>query len=456
MRRSLLVLPLLICSPVAFAYTAFGSHEAELTFDHWVKLPDSSHSMKAATDAINDQVQYMYGPMSLGKVLAAPKSDKDVIVDGSIKIEQQDDGTYIARYSYDGTIVIKDTSVPLFKLPLPNDPKTFFKTAQDNSHGKENPCTDPDYQDEGDFWYFWSVARPGCEGSVLKEGRDYNFVGHAKVRVLPNVTSSFPDYESLPDQDGHIQITLIMGKDNPSHIKAPRRHKGIPDDINAQNFRKVENELRTMGKESDVEFSVSEWTNAQVRTIVKEDLNPLPYVEEFNFRYKGDRARDLTVRMVFTTIDIDHQSNRFHYFLQDATSHSAVMIYDGHSGLGGNIDLQAIREAVQTKIQFRLPKTRYQIFFFNSCTSYAYYNDMFFAKKIIPGSHDKKGSKYLDVMTTGLETAFDGSVETDMAVIQAVNNWAETGNRVSYQELAKKMESKNLFGINGDEDNPTK
>src|SRR6185295_4508102 len=125
-------------------------------------------------------------------------------------------------------------------------------------------------------------------------------------------------------------------------------------------------------------------------------------------------------------------------------------------GLGGNLDLGAMREASHNSFQFNFPKNRYQIYFFNSCTSYAYYTDMFFDRKRVKNSADLKGSKYLDILATGLETAFDGSEKTDMALIDAIHQWAKTGQETSYQTLAVRMEADNLFGINGDEDNPTR
>lgn len=55
------------------------------------------------------------------------------------------------------------------------------------------------------------------------------------------------------------------------------------------------------------------------------------------------------------------------------------MIYNGHSGLGGHLDLKAIADLQGFRIAPN--KNRYQIYFFNSCTSYTYDNTTYFNRK---------------------------------------------------------------------------
>jgi hypothetical protein len=44
---------------------------------------------------------------------------------------------------------------------------------------------------------------------------------------------------------------------------------------------------------------------------------------------------------------------------------------------------------------------------------------------------------------------------SNFAVLSALDQFAESGKRRSYQQLAKEIDSDNLFGVNGDEDNPS-
>jgi hypothetical protein len=189
---------------------------------------------------------------------------------------------------------------------------------------------------------------------------------------------------------------------------------------------------------------VREWTKSEVRELTG---SASPTIEEFTF--KAERA-ELKVFMFFGESGIDERSTPFHFAYRHALEKASVMIYDGHSGLGGHLDLDSIEAANQ--FQIKIPKDRYQIYFFNSCTSYSYYNTLYFEKK--KTATDRKGSKNLDILTNGLETYFDVMKSTNLALISAFKNWAEGKKSTSYQELAQEIDSDNLFGVNGDEDNP--
>ena len=127
-------------------------------------------------------------------------------------------------------------------------------------------------------------------------------------------------------------------------------------------------------------------------------------------------------------------------------------MYEGHSGLGENLDLESIESSLNEKITL---SNRYQIYFFNSCTSYRYYNDNYFQRKI--STFDPKGTKKLDILANGLATTFYSmpysSAALSMALEKALDYVSTNSGFLSYQELAKQMDSNNLFGINGDEDN---
>lgn len=433
---------LALLPPLGHSYTGTTSTEAVLSFRHWVMLPEGENSRKAAEYAIEEQLSHVFGAISMGTVRGAPKLDHEIT---GIRLEENR-GRVIARYNYRGSFVLEKSRARTLSLPLPIDPATIWQVSEENKRGRLNPCTDPHYQSPEDFFYFWNPARKGCEG-VLKEGRDYTYVT-AQVERIQNTKTTYPEYEKLADRNDRIIVTVLMGKDEPSRIRSPYNRKARAKDANAQNFAALARRLEKLGFEGRV------WSNEEVKEIVRVPLRLYPFVKEYRYRYGGERARELAVRLVYTTTDIASDATGFHYFLENAMEKSAVMIYDGHSGLGANLDLASIREAVENKFRFNLDKRRYQIYFMNSCTSYAYFNDSFFAKKATV--QDPKGSRYLDILTTGLETAFEGGVEVNMSLIGAIHEWAETGRRTSYQELAAQMEADNLFGVNGDEDNPTR
>jgi len=127
-------------------------------------------------------------------------------------------------------------------------------------------------------------------------------------------------------------------------------------------------------------------------------------------------------------------------YFSEALSNSQIVAYDGHSGLGGNLEYD----------RFDLGKlsNQYQIFFFNGCSSYPYFNQMYFNQK-------PAGKKNLEIITAGLPTLTSTSTTNMMAFLNPFIH----GRIHSYQTLMRSIERSNgeestyLMGVNGDEDN---
>jgi hypothetical protein len=416
-------------------YSAIDSTEAVLSFSHEVEFTSRTEpDEEFAREKIEAQVNHLFGPMAEAPVKAVPQGNHR-ITEISLRRKEGTTTSYVASYSYRGTIVLQGLSGSSYDVVLPVNPDRIYRAAlRTRSNGREfNPCTDPHYQSEGDFWYFWNPYKPGCE---LREGIDYRRFS-AKVRREANTLQTYPEYHRLADSSGVIRISILMGMDDPTKAKDPNRSA----DINASNFVGIRRSLESMG------FQRRILGEAEIAEIAAVD-DPVAYVEEFT--KDSGRAR-IVVQVFFGPSGISEDSGAFHHFLRDALENSSLMIYDGHSGLGGHLDLAAIEETHGFKI--RLPRDRYQIYFFNSCSSYTYYNTMYFRRKA--GGSDRRGSKNLDIMTNGLATYFSVLGESDMKLIQAIDSWAAGGPAKSYQDLARSIDSDNLFGVNGDEDNPT-
>ncbi len=421
----------LLTSSLGHAYTGYKSSEAALSFDAFVDA-DQKPNAQEARDLVTDHVQYLFGPMMLSKTMAAPKGDEKTSV---TRIE----GSRVF-YHYTGTLVMQTGPRTSYIVILPNNPHALF-VKTDKPAGL-NPCTDDHYQSEGDFWYFWSPSRPGCS-KLIKEGDDYQVI-EATLTRIPNVTHSRPEYERLPNKMGDIKISFLMGMDDgyssPNPITSEGRRN---DDLNAVNYRKIRKKLIDLGFVSRV------LTHDEIRKVVKADVRPLPYVEQLVQTYNGNRANRIVIDLFFGRTQINEASKGFHYYLKDGIEKSSVLMYDGHSGLGGNLFLPDLE--AELKKRFVPKKEQYQIYYFNSCSSYAYYNKMFFGRK--KSASSPNGTKDLDIVTTGLEAPFEGSVEVDVDFITSVHRWAKLGTVTGYAELIRRLENDDLAGVNGDEDN---
>jgi len=386
--------------------------------------------------------------MERSSAMAAPKEDHKIRLSG---ITEARPGTWRVSYSYEGTLVIQSGPRTRYSFPLPVNPTRVYAAAM---NGSRNPCTDKHYQAEEDFWYFWSPAGwgvdefPRCklrsnENGTVEEGEDYEIVTGA-IRRLEKDRTTYPEYDRLA-VDKVIDAHFFYGKDEPGGKADPYRSR----DLNARAYREVASALRAMG------FTLRRWSEKEIHAVVPARVaDGIVFVEEAVKSYpNGLRLR---ARIFFGETGIDEASTGFHYFFRDALRNASVMVYNGHSGLGGHLDLKAIADLQGFRVAPN--PNRYQIYFFNSCTSYTYYNTTYFNRKRGRNARktDPSGTKNLDILANGLATAFEVMHETDMALLRVIDGYAARGTWTSYQRLARAIDSDNLFTVNGDEDNPTK
>ncbi len=419
-------------------YTASESLQAILTFEHQVVFTSPrSPTIEKAEEAIENQVSHLFGPMSAAEYPAVPKADHR-LTKIEISPKPGSSRTYIASYRYRGTIVVSKGAGEDYELILPVNPETIYKASIPKSGNRESPCTDSHYNSEEDFWYFWNPRNPGCP---LKEGVDY-LVVTGTLEKIENMKSSYPEYERLVDESGTLLMTVLVGMDESTNGRDPMQSS----DLNARSFRTIRSKLIKTG------FKGRRWERPDYRAKISgfpSRLRQLPYVEEFSKTGKNARV---VVRMVFGPSGIDEPSTAFHYLFKDALENASAVIYNGHSGLGGHLDLLAIEESETFEIN--IPRDRYQIYFFDSCSSYTYYNSLYFERK--KSATDPDGTRNLDILTNGLASDFESGAKNNFALIQALTDWATGKSETSYQQLATTIAGDEFFGVNGDEDNPAR
>lgn len=413
-------------------YIGHNSSEAIMTFRYQVEFGKKKPTGEFALRKIEEQLAHLFGPMSVSRYKAVPKGDHEI---SSLKISRRDDGIYVASYRYRGTVVLMNGPTTTYSIILPRNPDTIYTVGLLSNGSK--PCTDWHYNEEGDFWYFWNPQNDDCP---LREGVHYDQI-RTSIERLENTRQTYPDYPRLVHL-GKTEIHILLGMDHESD-EAQERNPLTSNDINAVTYRGIREGLQKIG------FAGRQWSPGEITDLIdrNQSVRDLPFVEEF---VKKDERTEIVVRLFFGPSGIDEKSRNFHYFLKDAIANAAVMVYSGHSGLGGHLDIESIEATEGFSIPF---PNRYQIYYFNSCSSYPYYNTMYFARKATRS--DPRGSWNLDIMTNGLATYFSLFTFTDLTIVKAIDAWASGTTTLSYQKLVPEMDSGNLFGINGDEDNPT-
>lgn len=409
-------------------YYGKDSSEATMTFRHKVEIEYfQGISFEVMEERIQLQIKHMFGPMSNGASKAVPKEDHQITIDKDITAEKNLKGNILTvYYEYSGTVVADNSAGTSLDITLPLDPKRVYAQGTIERNGTASfPCTDTHYTSEGDFWYFWGPTQSGCP---LKLNQTYHTV-KTTLKRKANTEKTYPEYDRLVNEEGEIVIYAFFGMAGHEGTKSPYTNR----DENADQYKQLKSYLT-----GSAGFKVS-----------STDENSNYYIE--NLELEAEKA-NIKVIMYFGETGInDHAVNKFHELYKNAIENSSIMLYNGHSGLGGNLHLEYLSYAINKKIN---PKPgKYQIYYFNSCSSYPYYNKMYFTPKA--SANDPKGTKSLDIITNGLSTYFYVMGQTSQNLVKMVSIWANSGRAYSWQEFIDGSDSDNLIGINGDEDNPT-
>jgi hypothetical protein len=395
--------------------------EAEFSIVGQLRIEVSNEPTKSQLDTvIRAQMRYMLGLMRSREKTAAAIYPKWSFT--ALETTKTSEGKWTVKYLLKSKGVFSN-GVREYTFTIPYRPLEIFKKSEGKCNEKESV--------DSNFWYHWEPLKEGCP---LQEGLDY-FTYTAKLVTLPNTTETYPEYEKLVDNKKTINSTMFFGFENYDY---PNWNPDGGQDWGIISYNKQRDFLLDLG------FTETVWTLEQVEKIYKAKDGFVPYVIEMTLNAKNANLR---YRLVLADTGYSHNSKAFHAFLMDSLLKDSLVIYNGHSGIGQNLDLASIEKLRGIKLNFN---PNYQIVFLGSCVPYSYYTEMFFNKK--KTTADPKGSLKLDIFTYGKESVFGN--EEDHALTRAIVYWAQTGKKQSYQDIVRASPNY-FFGIIGDEDNPT-
>ncbi|KAF0125261.1 MAG: hypothetical protein FD189_1783 [Elusimicrobia bacterium] len=408
------------------------SRQARLRFETWMlyKVPagytgavsrilDDAGQREKIEELVRLQLRHMYGAFTMHPGF----TDNPGVPSGDYKLrlvraEKVANEPYAwIGYTYDDTVVFSAKIFPgggaqPIRFALPTDPATIYRSGFPRPGARKNLCTDEHYNSEGDFWYFWNPYQEGCPIT-----EDELILVETDLEPLPMTRGTYPEYDRLYGDNGNgpeLKVTYLVGIDESFHS----------GDLGRGTFRDAFALLKAAG------FEVSADENRR---------------KSLYFR-RGSARTVIDMRLM------DPDSAEFAAAAAEAMRSSDIFLYDGHSGLGGYLDPE--RLAADSGAPLALPRDKYQIFVFQGCSTYAYYNANYFRLKRGPG--DPKGTKNLDIVTTGIGAAFEVGAKADAAFLTSVT----MGNRPSWQTIINRIHAAEgdmtaLTHVNGDEDNPT-
>lgn len=399
---------------------------------------------------VDQQIQHLMGTFQSESFSKAVGSKGTIGETNDVKFTKLDEGSAPGRklltYEFRGKAVF-DKSIfgsdrrATIPVRIPLAPDLIYKQTL-NAQG-HNPCTDEHYNTEDDFWYFWDADQRGCPLRGDKE-KVLRLQGRLD-RIDKTVRPTYPEYDRLlgDNRNGRkLDIAVFFGfidDVRPGAAKPNRRDDAY------KAFQMVRDDLKEQG------YDVVETRDAFRETQTRQRRDGPNVLHRYQKTWDPPGADtppvEVRVQLLLADSDINADSRRerpdytFHNYLIPAFRDADIIIYDGHSGLGANLKLKNLPN-------FRFRKDKYQIFFFNGCSTYPYYNGSFFEAK-------QGGARNLEVITTGLPTLSSTSAPNVLAVLKRFLD----GRFVTYQTIMRELEDSNsaegtyLSAVNGDEDN---
>lgn len=311
------------------------------------------------------------------------------------------DGRTELTYHYRAKALIHNSAAQLmiqngsFEVVMPYD----FEHVYDKN------CTDTHYDSLGDYWYFWDPYREGCE-KLLEEPATKNTLVKVKKLEFKKITSE-SRFDALRSNNGNgklFQIDLITGFD-----EGPNRR-----DIGWKIFR-------TLNKTIENEFGLELVSQGGT------PKNPMYIYEQVT-----ESGLHIKIRHLLVDTAIDSRSKAFAKFFKNSVETSDVVVYSGHSGLGGNLDIPSLEEKAGA---FSFNPNKRQLFYFNSCSSYSYYLDHFRVEKT---------KAKIDVLSNALAAYMDEGSEETVALLKIL---LDESRSPEWIEVLEEMEASNAFDM---------
>lgn len=401
-------------------YYGHDHSEAHVNLSGYVIIEQATAPLKSHIDpVIAIQMRYMLGLMRSRSLHAAALYPKWSSTITEITKLPGANG-FLVKYNLKTKGIFSNGKVQ-YSFTLPINPKKLFAVSQGKCSVKPS--------EESNFWYHWEPTLTNCP---LRETVDY-FITHSNLTPIKNTEKSYPEYSRLVDASKVIKVTMFFGFEKYGY----QNWTPSGTDWGIRGFNQAREFLKNSG------FSEAILTAQQVASLYKAKDRFIPYISEFTF--KGSTAT-IRIRLILCDTGINHNSTAFHFLLKDSLQQESVIVYNGHSGIGHNLDLSHIEKLRGIKF---VMSPKYQIVFLGSCIPYSYYTEIFFNRK--KNQSDPTGSRHLDILSYGKEALF-GNKE-DQAFIKALTTYAVSGEKQSYQQIINSSPNY-FFGVNGDEDNP--
>lgn len=304
-------------------------------------------------------------PEGIGGI-GAPRSQMKIKV-----ISSEVDGDLLRiKYSNSGKMILHSKAAAklllkgVLQIPMPLNPYEIY----------DEKCTDDHYNSFGDYWYFYDPFKKDCE-----------YLSKSPKAVKVDIAIEATVYKKLQTK---AQLPVLRGDNGNGNLFSVYVIHGFESDPK---------DRADAGRSNFKEFNEYMNKNAFTEDKLKSNASASLYVYTKDITLDNEKVIHVEVKHLLVTTSVSSKSKVFALFYKEAVENADVIVYGGHSGLGGNLDIPSL-EAKAGAFQFNSKKK--QIFFFDSCSSYSYYLEHFAVEKT---------KAKIDVISYGLSSYFHTS-----------------------------------------------
>ncbi len=384
------------------AITSNDAQIVDFTFTGEVLAPKADETRKA----IVSQLFYTVGALTAehganGQIGRVETGGVSETLEGDLK-----------RIKYTAKLPVawpKGKSVPrTYKVVLPKD-TTKLEAFNAKYDGK---CGTNEYGRDV-FWHDFNPIAAGCtvdEADVTRSS--------ARVTKNKSVTlGKYPEYAKVWE-DGALNVVAIFGYSD----------SGGASDAG-------EAEYNAFVSRSQALFPGATSSETPVTASIHKDITVKAQVKVAGVM-RDVSITSLLIGTLYTSgADFDARYNPL-------SAKADLVVYNGHSELSKNTNALARKGTV-------LPK-QYQIFFFDSCDTYAYLDTKLADRRREVNADDTKGSKYLDVATNVLPSYFSNYAASSLSFVKALS---ERDTPKTYNQIMTELPSDQVVVVTGEEDN---
>ncbi len=390
----------------------FTSAEATLltfSFDGELSAPWQSNTTKL----VKTQLFYLVGQLNAHDSVA--RLDRAVI--SNLKKSSDTNGWMKVTYHVEIPVAWgSKTEIPeSFALTLP---RKIGPQSLTNFTSKYAPaCSDAGSHDvsSSNYWYHF---RPESDACSFAAGDSVS--ANADVEVsAENTSGKYPEYDRVW-QDGALRVVAVFGKYEDGATS------------NSDAGIRAYNEFLAA-----VRAGIG---SGLVTTPASLPVDPGVAAKDVTFSGKVD-GRDVSI----TALLIDSPKvapASFDTRYAELTKKADLIVYNGHAGLGANVQALANRGSFD--------KGQYRILFVNGCDTLAYLDDKMNQRVAAKNSDDPKGTKYLDTLVNAMPAYFHAMPDATMALIDALNG---PDSPQTFEAIFANIDDDQVVIASGEEDN---